>query len=231
MINLMAIALLVFALGAVSVLAGNPDGTEITVGTISTKGANTINNQWAEGGNVTNLDINQTLQTSVWQAFYGDIVTNIVLMSGSDSIKDWADKTSGFSGWIFFANSSSITWSSLTAGTGAMATAEDVELSLTSVDNVSTTLSGTTHAAVNVGAAIPQVAANTAASTTTTSQGGTDWTTALFSDVAGASGTKIYGAQIDENNLDFAGNSADYQIIVPTDGSNARNYYVFANLE
>lgn len=223
-IILILLTLALFVLGVTSVLAVTPDNTTFTVeGYDAPYTGSAQLSLTAAGGNITDVSINQSAQTSAWNAFYGDVIKTIVLQSGSDIVYNWGAQDLG--GWVYFANDTSIDWSTVSAGTATERETEDSYLSLTGdADSVNNTFGAVTHALITgVGGGI---GANTATGVTTNSLGGTDWTTILL---AGASGEAIYGGAIQQDNQNYKGDLVDYQLIVPVSGT--RTYTVYAGLE
>jgi len=71
---------------------------------------------------------------------------------------------------------------------------------------------------------------DTAPSVNTSSNGGNEWQSALLEDSDGD--TRIYTAVVDRGNQNYAGDTADFQIMVPvSSATHTRTYYVYAALE
>jgi hypothetical protein len=175
----------------------------------------------AIGGNITNIDVDATLQSSNWAGFFGDVTGTLTLAGASNTFYSWGSINTGY---ILFANASTVNWAGgIAAGNGATITAEDTATGLTGLtDSISNTFTDTTDLSgatigVTVGLGSP-VSAN---STST----GQDWPTYLLT----AGSTRLYGTTINQTGLDYAGNAADFQLLVPTGAS--RTYYVFADLQ
>lgn len=228
---LLMVSVLAFALGASSVLGIIPDNTTVTVQSSDatyTTSAVTTN---AQGGNITNMSMNQTIQSSYWHAFYGEVVKTIFLAdSGATNIVyDWGSQALG--GWIYFANDTGIDWTAVVAGDQTDRENEDATLGLTGdVESVNSTFTDTTHSAIaDVGGGI---ALNTAVGVNTNSNGGTDWDTVLLRGGAGSGDAAIYASEVQQDNQNYAGGIVDYQIMVPVSFSTGlRTYNVYAGLE
>lgn len=199
--------------------------TTITLGD-SFRGTNsTAQTVVAEGGNITEMNLSTTRQTAVWQAFLGSI-ENVVELSygGNDLYNAWNGNNVA---WIMLSNDSSVVWTSIN-GTSAVS-AEDTFLGLSGADSVANTLTGTTHPAVETTG--NDVTLNTAPTTTTLSNGGTAWTTALFA--FDGSSAVAYGTPVDNaGNEAYNGTNVNYQMMVPTaSATGLRTYSVYLLIE
>ncbi len=228
---LLLVSVLAFALGATSVFGIIPDNTTLTFqnddATFVTTGATTA----AQGGNITNLSLNQTAQTNYWHAFYGDVVKHIFLAdtAATNVVYDWGSQALG--GWIYFANATGIDWTAVVLGDQTDRENEDATLGLgAEVENVNDTFTDTTHSAIaDIGGGL---AGNTGFGVDTNSNGGTDWDTVLLRGGAGADSAAIYASEVQQDNQNYAGANVDYQIMVPVaQATGVRTYSVYAGLE
>jgi hypothetical protein len=145
------------------------------------------------------------------------------LAGASADFYDWGSINTGY---VLFANASTVNWAGgLAGGNSATRTAEDTALSLgsltESVNNTFTDsfdLTGLTIGETTFGA-------STAVSANSSSNGGSDWPTFLLTQGT----TRLYGCEINQAGLDYEGNAADFQLLVPSGAS--RTYYVFADLQ
>lgn len=228
---LMMVSVLAFVLAATSAVAILPDNTTLTVQSYDSPFATTGATADAQGGNITNISMNQTVQSSYWQAFYGEVVKNIFLADSgaSNIVYDWGSQALG--GWVYFANATGIDWSTVVAGDQTDRENEDVTLGLTGdTESVNNTLTDSTHAQIDdVGG---DIGANTAVGANTNSNGGTDWDTVFLRGGAGIGDAAIYAGNVNQGNENYAGVAVDYQVIVPTAQSTGlRTYNVYAGLE
>ena len=206
----------VLTLSSMVLATGTVAGTEVVEGTPVSGSSSTFGTVTATGGDITEMDLTREAQTSYWQAYFGTVSNVLTLWDNTDAVYEWSSAKN--IEWVFLSNSSTVTWTSL--GKGDVRVAEDTALGLTGLDNVNSTFTGSTHAAVNIEGNV--LTANGAPSVLTLSKGGSDWTTALFSQGS----TAVYGGQVNVDNEAYDGSTVDYQMMVPTDGT-TRTYYVF----
>ena len=73
------------------------------------------------------------------------------------------------------------------------------------------------------------IAEDSSLAANTSSTGGEEWMGVLLEDGAGTA--RVYAAITQADNENYAGENADYQIMVPVDSAaHTRSYYVFASL-
>lgn len=219
---LFAMAFVVLSMGTIAVYV--PTGVNITLG--STDNSVTPSNLTisSEGGNVSELNITQRSYSTNWAVFVGEIDQNVLFTGSANTIYDWGNATVSENAYIFFANTSNIAWASVAAGDANDAKVVNADLGIgTATDNLTNTFGAGTHTAVNLTGNV--IAANSAVTFDTLSNGGTNWATVLL-----MSGEDvIYGGEVLADNENYAGNTDDYQIMVPT-GASAQTYYVYAGL-
>ncbi len=187
--------------------------------------ADTIN---AVGGNITTMDVTMDQQTAFWTGFFGNVTHNLVLEGDTSSFYDWATPVNS-TGVVLFANNSNVAWGDL-AATGAaneFKEEEDTALGLTGEgDSVNNTFTHSNSATFTIGSL--NVNSGDTWALNTTSDGGDAWETAMLRTTS--QNDKIYAGVIQQDNLNYDGETADYQTMVPVDSSGSRTYYLYAAL-
>src|SRR3989338_846884 len=109
-----------------------------------------------EGGNVTDADLNSSVLTGQWAAFYGNIGGSVNLSFGSSTFYSWSwSPASG--GEVCLSTGSSPDFSALSAVSAASI---DANFSLTAPDNATNTFAnGTCNVSLNQGSATSSVRA------------------------------------------------------------------------
>lgn len=212
------IAVVAFATAATAATTGMTV-TPVANDTATTASADSV---IAIGGNITNIDIDATLQSTNWAGFFGDVTGTLTLAGSSNTFYSWGSINTGY---ILFANASTVDWASGVAiGNSATRTAEDTAIGLTGLtDSVNNTFTDTTDMnGITIG--VTTFGAGSAVSANSNSTG-VDWTTFLLT----SGTTRLYGCAINQSGLDYEGNAADFQLLVPSGAS--RTYYVFADLQ
>ena len=228
---LLAVSVLAFLLGVTSVFAILPENTTVTIQSTDATYVTSVVTASAQGGNITNMSLNQTIQSSYWHAFYGDVVKHIFLADSgaSNLVYDWGAQNLG--GWVYFTNATGIDWTAVVAGDATDRQDEDASLGLTGdPESVNSTFTDSTHPAIaDVGGTI---GANSAVGVNTNSNGGSSWDTVLLRGGAAANDAAIYAGSIQQENENYRGELVDYQLIVPvSQGTGLRTYNVYAGLE
>ena len=236
--ELLTLAVAVSLVAVIVYAAPTPVATDITRGSNLTRNisAQAIGEAVATGGYSTEYNISQNIQTSNWATFWGIVSGQYLLQSvlagqGNTNyeVYSWSELDNSLTGFVFFANQSNVVWSNL-QGCNAVATgSEDGFLGLSPIDNVTNTYQAFVHAELIIGT--QTIGANSARGVETISNGGVNFDAVMIESNAGANGI-IYTAIIDKDNQNYAGQTADYQIIVPINtATGQRRYYVFASLE
>ncbi|MBN1275842.1 hypothetical protein JXA12_06165 [Candidatus Woesearchaeota archaeon] len=221
-LTLIMVSALALALTASIGAAADARNVTMTFGANETQAALTQQILTANGGNITNMNVTQNIQTMKWQGYYGNVTNSLQLAGASGTFYEWT--TTG-TGWILLANSSSVSWGSLLLAGAAHAAEEDTFLGLSAgLDNVSSTLNETNGADITINGVT--ISAGATLALQTESNGGTKWETSLL-----RSGTnKIYAGTVNSGNQAYNGVSADYQLMVPVSSTGVRTYYLYAAL-
>ncbi len=224
-LGLVVSSLTVFGLPAL------PDGSTVTLGASDDNSTNDAGNVTAEGGNYTEMNASISDQTEKWSLFYGSITSVIKLKNNNNNeAYSWPGESNP-TGYIFFANSTGISWASL-AGTGAdRRSDENTALNHGSADdNMTNTFSGVpTHPRINYTGINNQIDANAGYALKTKNSTADDkWAT-----IMAWQGTSIaYCGFINQSGwTNFKGDTVDYQVMIPTDPTNDRLYYVYLAIE
>ncbi len=216
---------LIIAFSAMTVMAAPVYNAQGTIGANDTAGAGTADSFVAYGGNITQLDVTATKQTTYWTGYFGSVTQTVKLAGAANDFYNWG--ATNPTGWVLLANSSSVNWGGIAAGTSTNLATENTALGLgTSAENMTNTFTGTNAADIVIGS--NTITTGSAPATTTLSNGGSNWETAFLVD---GSGAVVYAGAIQQNNNNYAGNPVDYQVMVPVNaGSGQRTYYLFAAL-
>ena len=224
----------IMALTIVGTVFAQPVGTGTLNPTSSTRGTDASAGQLdAQGGNVTNVDIDAWSITSKWAGFYGDITGAISLEDGSgNTFYNWSDASP--TGEVFATrNPSTPTWGSIACADGTTITAETSALDLGSgADNITNTFCETcgNHSAFSVGTtdfSADQCTYRTNAFNNAGAQT-TDWDQVLLTDTNYA----LYTTIIDQDTLGFDNINHDFQLLVGENSSSTTltSYYFFVEI-
>jgi hypothetical protein len=225
--------LLAIAISATFVVADPNAPTDLnqissTKGDLSTLPAQSAN---AQGGNVTEINIEALTVTRTWQGYYGNVTGQITLQDGSNNtFYNWSVATP--SGEVYATRTSTISWTSVNCTNAGNRTLEETYLNHTAAedDSVTNTFNSTTHAAFAVGS--NTILANTCYTTygyVNNETQSTDFVMLLLNSGANI----IYTTILDDNTVGFDGREHDFQLLV---GENERNntavtpYYFWVEL-
>ena len=221
------LGVLVFGVGVVTAMSG----ADVILGTeLRWAGNSTAGSDVTEGGNITNVDVNETLLTDQWAEYWGLLYGAIVLDDdgAGDAVYIWAWNDT-VPGDVCVSTDSTFAWASAVAATAANIDT-DFTLSGTSIDSAANTFTGPSCALDFIEADVPAtISANL------TAYGSSSFQPCAISD--GGTGSKDNYAfcvptQDDSTGLNYAGTAANYELIVPTTpGSGTETYYFYAELE
>jgi hypothetical protein len=196
----------------------------------SRRGTSPAGEMLAQGGNLTEVNIDATTITDIWQGYYGQVTGTITLDNGdNDTFYDWSVATP--SGEIFMSTASSPTWSTIRCAneTDLNSTEEAYNISTTAVDGINETFNYTTHDAFSVGGT--SFAANWCNHTTNAYASGaaqsTYWDEIALSDQLDV----IYAVIINADQTGYNGSNYDFQGLVPVyRNQTTTTYYFFVEL-
>ena len=185
------------------------------------------------GGYIQNLTLTANTQNPRWKAFLGEVVGSFTLDDASGStIYDWTLST--VTGKVFATRASgSITWASINCSNLTYMEAENTALSHSNIDdNISATFDDTTHDAFYVGAV--SIGANQCPTLNTYVNNVTNVAN-TFEEMVLYDGTNtVYATILEEDSTGYDGNSYDFQMLVPENGSagysGATAYYLYVEL-
>ncbi|MFC2135543.1 hypothetical protein ACFLTH_13095 [Bacteroidota bacterium] len=229
---LMAVMLLL-TVTVIGMVFADPAGTGTLTPSSSARGNDpSAGNLSAQGGNVTNIDIDSQSITTKWAGFYGDVTGGISLEDGSgNAFYNWSDASP--TGEVFATRDSNPTWGSIACASAGNVNTEADELDLTAgMDNLTSTFCETcgNHTAFDVAAAsftADQCTFRTNAYNSTGSQ--TDnWDQILLWE-----GTNVvYTTIINQDTDGFTGSNYDFQLLVGENSSTSvlTQYYFFVEI-
>ncbi len=187
----------------------------------------------AQGGNVTQVNIDALSITKTWQGYYGNITGNIHLDDGvNQSFYVWGNGT--LSGEIYASRNGTIVWSTINCTNGTQRDAEESFLGVITSDgdSVTNTFNSTSHPSFYVG--LQQIQSNSCLGTNLLvngTQSSTEFYQVLLSD---NSSNLVYTSLIEDDSYAYNSQLADFQLMV---GENEHDgnlgptpYYFFIEL-
>ena len=222
-----AIGVFMFSMGASAVeyTMNGSNATTLTKGNFPLSYG--IQQVTAEGGNYTEFNVYQDVNSDNWQVFYGDVEKNITLDSGSGvAVYDFGSLTVT-GGYVAFSEVNTVDWSAIQACTAACAVSEDNTLSLSGVDNTTSTFTANSNLLINL-TGTGDILAGTSLALNSEGTGGQQWRTTMAR--TGVATEQIYFGHINVSQNNFLGGSSDFQVMVPTSDAGTRTYYVYAGL-
>jgi hypothetical protein len=224
------LAALAFAFMAASVAADPNAPSALTAiqtssRNLSNQAAQTIG---AQGGNVTEMNIQALTVTQSWQGYYGNISGSITLQDATNStFYNWT--MANFNGRVFATRSSSVAWTTVNCTNATNRTNEETYLGQTAGDgdSVTNTFNLTTHMSFTV--STRTILANTCFSTrgfVNNNSQSANYTMVLLSPT---NGEVIYTAIMNKSVVGFDGKQHDFQLLVgeneKTGNIGATTYY------
>jgi hypothetical protein len=194
-------------------------GATVTNGTPETQTTGTAGSIDAEGGNITSINVTVTgAQTTHWQGFWGQVSGAITLEDATgNQLFNWTMGT--MSGNVYISNYSSVTFTSVTAAAAGACNG----ITGTGDDSCTNTFNDGTKSFTIAGSAVTNVNLVKTFNYTGTAV----WDEGLVND---SSNRLIYVATIYNNANTFKNGAADFQAIVPVNGTATRTYYFWLEL-
>jgi len=233
-ILILGIILSIFLLGfVIAADPVSPDG--ITYGENETKNVSDSLMVNISGGVISNFNLSATIQNPRWKAFVGQVVGSFTLSDSLGStIYDWTLAT--VTGRVYATRTNGeVAWTSIGCADTAALESENIEMSHSNPDdNLTATFSDTTHDSFYVGAnAITQdscYSLNTYVNSIKDESAGQP-----FEEMALHDGSNLVFATIlEEDSTGYNGESYDFQMIVPENGSagftSATPYYLYVEI-
>jgi hypothetical protein len=207
-------------------------GGALTVGTSSTLTETSAGSYAAQGGNVTDIDVDTTASTMKWAGFFGEVTTSLKLGVSSDVLYDFGNAANDQIKTVLASTDSSFDFSQLqTATAGDMDSAwsfttGDID-SATSVFNESATIA--TVASVEAASLIAYDSAGVINNTL--------YQSGILADTASPSAENdfVFGVAVEDGELAFDNSTTvDYELVVPISGGaigTPETYYFFLDIE
>lgn len=188
----------------------------------------------AQGGNITEVNIEAITVTKAWQGYYGNISGNIVLEDGNNnSFYSWGNASS-LAGEVYATRNSTVQWQSVRCLNGSERTSEETYLGqfAGSGDSVTNTFNRTAHPSFYVGT-VP-IANDTCFSTNVNVNGSSQQGAFYQILLSDNSSNSIYTTIIENKKHAFNGQIADFQLMVGenehTGNEGPTSYYFFVEL-
>ena len=221
------ITILLLGILALALVTAAPDplGATLTPGPSSRGTSPSPSTANAQAGNVTQMNIDQTRITEIWQGFYGNVSGQIVLEnSGGANFYDWT--ATALTGEVYASRSTISSWTSINCTNSTQWETEETVLSIpaAATDGVNETFSSTTHPTFQVGT--KTFAPNACKSTRPydgTGTAGQFYNVLLNSDLTNV----VYTVVLAENQNAFDNSTVDFEILVPVDKAAALSTYYF----
>jgi len=223
---LVAFGIFLFSQGvfAVDYNMNGSNASTITKGTFPI--SENIQQVAAEGGNYTEFNVYQSVNTDNWQIFYGNVERNVTLTTASAfTVYDFGSLALT-GGYVAFANAGTVDWGATGACTRTCSQGEDTTLSLTGLDSVNATFTESSNLLINL-TNTAEILPGTSTALVSQGTGGQSWHTTLVTD----SVIEIYLGHVNASQNNFLGGASDFQVMVPTSDAAVRPYYVYAALE
>jgi len=204
-----------FAYMAVSVVADPNAPTSLTTVQTSTRNLSTNAPQTvgAQGGNVTEMNIQALTITNSWQGYYGNVSGAITLQDGTNNtFYNWS--MTSFQGRVFATRASSIAWTTVNCTNSTNRTSEETFLgqSATDSDSVTNTFNTTTHPTFTV--STQTIVANTCFSTNGFVNNNSQSDSYDMLLLSPSNGQIIYMTSINKTTVGFDGRQHDFQLLV-----------------
>jgi len=237
--TMMVLVLLCFAVVSTVLVFADPYApnsalTPISSGSRGTQ--QTAQSIGAQGGNVTQVNIDALTVTTSWQGYYGDITGEISLGdAGNNTFYNWSVTT--VAGEVYATRTASVTWGTVDCANATQISLEEGYLGQASTDgdSVTNTFNKRSHPALAVGTR--NIAANTCNTTNAFSSNNTqsvNWTQVLLNQNVSTVGNVIYTTIINDTTVGFDGATHDFQLLVgeneKTGNIGATTYYFWVEL-
>jgi hypothetical protein len=220
------LTLFVLGLFATGVMANpDPSGATLTEGA-SSRGTNpSVGQIGAQAGNVTQLNIDQTRLTEIWQGFYGNVSGRIVLENaGSATFYDW--QSAAITGEVYATRGQVANWATINCTNSTYWDLEETALNIptAATDGINETFNATAHPSFAVGA--KTFGANVCPSTRPYTSGGLPGN--YYNILLNSNATNVvYTSILADNSVGFDGSNVDFEILVPTDKLTGLSTYYF----
>jgi hypothetical protein len=191
----------------------------------------------AQGGNITQIDIDALTITRSWQGYYGNISGGITLDdANNNTFYNWSVTAGSAAGEVYATRNDTITWTGINCTSSAQRSSEESFLSQFAGDgdSVTNTFNTTTHPSFIVGS--ENITADSCFSTNTNVNGAPDvnrFHQVLLTDGSAAENI-VYTSLIDPAQTGYDGGTYDFQLLVGEDESDGNEgpttYYIWVEL-
>jgi len=229
--NGLVMVLLVLTLVFAAMVVAQPTGVTYDRGASERGTATGATTQQAQAGNVTQLNINATSITQVWQGFYGNVSGEIMLADSSNNrFYDWTLTT--ITGEVYASRATISDWTGINCTNTSTISAEETTLNIgvTDSDGINETFgAGSTHPGFSVGTGVT-ITGGTCPETRPYNSTGT--ASEFYNVLLTSSGNNIvYTSVLVDSSNAFDGTTVDFEILVPTDKTTGlATYYFYAEL-
>lgn len=225
-----ALFLMIFLFSFVIAAPVGPDDIEFNSNETKTVAAAQMVN--ISGGYIASYNLTATIQNPRWKAFIGEVTGSFTLDDSSGStIYDWT--LSSITGRVYSTrNDSTLSWALVNCSNVTSLEEENVNMVHTNTDdNITATFDDNTHGSFYVGAV--NIEANSCPTLNTYVNNATQ--DSSFEEVALITEENIvYATLLEENAVGYDGNTYDFQMIVPENGtvgfSGATAYYLYVEI-
>jgi hypothetical protein len=207
-------------------------GGALTVGTAGSLTETSAGSYAAQGGNVTDIDIDTTASTVKWAGFFGEVTTSLKLGVSSDVLYDFGNAANDQIKTVLASTDSSFDFSQLQ---NASAADVDTVWSFTTADIDSATSAYTETATIATVTSVDVL--NLTAYTSTGVLNNTLYRSGILADTASPSAENdfVFGVAVDDGERDFSNSTiVDYELVVPVSGGaigTLETYYFFLDIE
>jgi hypothetical protein len=210
------LAIMAIVVMAISVSADPAAPTALNAVQTSTRNLSTLPAQTmgAQGGNVTEMNIQALTITQSWQGYYGNISGVITLQDSTNStFYNWS--LTSFQGRVYATRANSITWSQVNCTNSTNRTSEETFLGQTASDgdSVTNTFNTTTHPGFTV-AGTAVIAPNSCFSTNGYVNNNTQANSYDMLLLSPTNGQIIYATIANSSTVGFDGRQHDFQLLV-----------------
>jgi hypothetical protein len=220
LLSLFAVCMLLFA---VAYANPDPSGATLSPGN-SSRGTNpSVASTNAQGGNTSQLNLNQSRITEIWQGFFGNVTGKITLQnSGGNTFYDWTPITIG--GEVYATRTTVASWTSINCTNSTQWENEETSLSipLNQTDGVNETYLVTTHPAITIGTT-SLTGCRSTRPYNYTSTSSAFWNVLLNSDTTNV----VYTTILKSGQNAFDNTTVAFELLVPTNKTTSTATYFF----
>ncbi len=223
--------MLILLLSTISYAVENIGSSEVVNGSAQTKTQSPAVGFTFEGGNISEVNISHTTQSSLWQGVYGSISAFFVLQDASgNTFYNWS-LSNITSGEVYFTRYNAIDFGNIVDPTTSFVSFVQSTLGIantTYADNLTQTFTDGSHSAFAVGST--SIASPTPRVLTYNSTGAGIFETIFLRE--GGFNRDAYASLINADKTGFNGKVVDFQALLPMNASEiVSTYYVYAEIQ